>query len=137
MLKEFKEFAMKGSVVDLAIGVVIGAAFGKIVDSLVNDVIMPGVGMLTGGVDFSDKKVVLKEAVVDAAGKVTTPENALKYGVFLNQIISFLIVAFALFMVVKAMNKMKRAEPEAPAAAPEPTKEEVLLTEIRDALKAK
>src|SRR6185295_10285498 len=100
MLKEFKEFAMKGSVVDLAVGVVIGAAFGKIVTSLVNDVIMPPIGLITGGMDFSDKKVVLRQAVTDASGKILTPENAIAYGKFINNVIDFLIVALAIFVVI-------------------------------------
>ena len=130
-VKEFKEFAMRGNVVDLAVGVVIGAAFGGIVTSLVKDVIMPPIGYITGGVDFSDKKIVLKEA--DPAHKVL--ENALHYGNFINAVIQFLIIAFSIFLVVKAINSLKRTEPEpAPAADPEPTKEELLLTEIRDLL---
>jgi large conductance mechanosensitive channel len=129
-VKEFKEFAMRGNVVDLAVGVVIGAAFGKIVTSLVADVIMPPIGFLTGGVDFSEKKIVLKDA--DPAHKIL--ETAIHYGNFINAIIQFLIIAFCIFMVVKAINSMKREE--APAAAPDPvpTKEELLLTEIRDLL---
>ena len=135
LLKEFKEFAMKGSVVDLAVGVVIGAAFGKIVTSAVNDLIMPPIGMLTGGVDFSAKKIILRQAVVDAATqKVITPENAIRYGVFINNVIDFLIVAIAIFAVIKVINRMRRTEPPPPAP---PTKEEQLLTEIRDILKAR
>ncbi|HEY4327216.1 MAG TPA: large-conductance mechanosensitive channel protein MscL [Mucilaginibacter sp.] len=126
-VKEFKEFAMRGNVVDLAVGVVIGAAFGKIVTSLVADVIMPPIGYLTGGVDFSDKKIVLKEA--DPANKVL--ETAIHYGNFINAIIQFIIIAFCIFIVVKAINSMKKEEP---APDPAPTKEEVLLTEIRDLL---
>jgi len=130
-IKEFKEFAMRGNVVDLAVAVVIGAAFGGIVTSLVKDVIMPPIGYITGGVDFSDKKIVLKAA--DPSHKVL--ENALHYGNFINAIIQFLIIAFSIFMVVKAINLLKRDEPApAPAPDPEPTKEELLLTEIRDLL---
>jgi large conductance mechanosensitive channel len=130
-VKEFKEFAMRGNVVDLAVGVVIGAAFGGIVTSLVKDVIMPPIGYITGGVDFSDKKIVFKEA--DPAHKVV--ENALHYGNFINAVIQFLIIAFSIFLVVKAINSLKKEEPEpAPAPDPEPTKEELLLTEIRDLL---
>jgi large conductance mechanosensitive channel len=129
-IKEFKEFAMRGNVVDLAVGVVIGAAFGKIVTSLVADVIMPPIGYLTGGVDFSDKKIVLREA--DPAKKVL--ETAVHYGNFINAIIQFLIVAFCIFLVVKAINSLKRTEEPPPAAEPVPTKEELLLTEIRDLL---
>jgi len=128
-VKEFKEFAMRGNVVDLAVGVVIGAAFGGIVTSLVKDVIMPPIGYITGGVDFSDKKIVFKEA--DPAHKVV--ENALHYGNFINAIIQFLIIAFSIFLVVKAINSLKKEE-AAPAPDPEPTKEELLLTEIRDLL---
>ena len=130
LLKEFKEFAMKGNVIDMAVGIVIGGAFGAIVASFVADIIMPLVGLLTGGVDFSDKVVVLKEAVGE------TPAVTLNYGVFITHVVSFLIVAFAIFMVVKAMNKMKKQEEEAPAAPPAPLKSEVLLEEIRDALRA-
>jgi len=131
IVKEFKEFAVKGNVVDLAVGVIIGAAFGKIVTSLVTDVIMPPVGLLLGGLDFKDLKVHLKPAV----GK--TPEVTLNYGLFINTAIDFLIVAFVIFLVIKAINAMKRKEDEAPAAPPVPTKEEVLLTEIRDLLAKK
>ena len=129
-VKEFKEFAMRGNVVDLAVGVIIGAAFGKIVSSLVADVIMPPIGYITGGVDFSDKKIVLKEA--DPAHKVL--ETAIHYGNFINAIIQFLIVAFCIFVVVKAINSLKKEEAAAPAPDPAPTKEEILLTEIRDLL---
>jgi large conductance mechanosensitive channel len=130
-VKEFKEFAMRGNVVDLAVGVVIGAAFGGIVTSLVKDVIMPPIGYIIGGVDFSEKKIILK--VADPAHKVV--ENALRYGNFINAVIQFLIIAFSIFLVVKAINAMKKAEPApAPAPDPEPTKEELLLTEIRDLL---
>jgi large conductance mechanosensitive channel len=132
-IKEFKEFAMRGNVVDLAVGVVIGAAFGKIVTSLVADVIMPPIGYITGGVDFSDKKIILKQA--DPAHKVL--ETAVHYGNFINAIIQFLIIAFCIFMVVKAINSLKKQE-EVPAPTdPVPTKEEILLTEIRDILAKK
>jgi len=131
MIGEFRDFAMRGNVVDMAVGVVIGAAFGKIVTSFTNDVLMPPIGMLTGGVDFSDKVLTLKEAIGDAAA-VT-----LNYGTFINVILDFLIIAFAIFLVVKAMNAAKRKEEEAPAAPPEPSKQEVLLTEIRDALRSR
>lgn len=129
-IKEFKEFAMRGNVIDLAVGVVIGAAFGKIVTSLVADVIMPPIGYITGGVDFAEKKIVLRPA--DPAHKVL--ENAIHYGNFINAIIQFLIIAFCIFLVVKAINSLKRKEEPAPAAEPTPTKEEILLTEIRDLL---
>jgi large conductance mechanosensitive channel len=132
MLQEFKDFAMKGNVVDLAVGVIIGGAFGKIVSSLVADIIMPPIGVLMGGVDFTKLGVVLKEAVDDK-----TPAILLNYGNFIQTVVDFTIVAFAIFMAIKLMNKMKKAEPPAPEAPPAPTKEEVLLTEIRDLLKAK
>ena len=128
--KEFKEFAMRGNVVDLAVGVIIGAAFGKIVASLVNDVIMPPIGYLTGGIDFKNLKVVIKEG--DPLKKIA--DVSINYGNFINVVIEFLIVAFCIFMIVKAINSMKKPEEPAPAADPGPTKEEVLLTEIRDLL---
>jgi large conductance mechanosensitive channel len=112
MMKEFREFAMRGNVVDMAVGIIIGGAFGKIVSSLVQDVIMPPIGLLLGGVDFSSLAITLKEAVGDA------PAVLLKYGVFVNTIIDFVIIAFAIFMVIKGMNRMKRKEEPAPAAAP-------------------
>lgn len=129
MMKEFKDFAMRGNVVDMAVGIVIGAAFGKIITSLVKDVIMPPIGVLLGGVDFSEMGIVVKEAT-DAAEAVI-----IKYGLFLNTIIEFVIIAFAIFMVIKGMNSMKKKEEAAPAAPPAPSKEEVLLGEIRDLLK--
>jgi len=131
LFKEFKDFAMRGNVVDMAVGIVIGAAFGKIVSSFVNDVLMPPIGLVTGGTDFSDKFLELKAAVGE------TPAVNLNYGVFINTVIDFLIVAAAIFMVVKAMNSMKKKEEAAPAAPPKPTKQEELLTEIRDALRAR
>lgn len=131
IVKEFKEFAMRGNVVDLAVGVIIGAAFGKIVTSLVADIIMPPIGMVTGGIDFKDLKYVLKPAVDK------TPETAINYGMFINNVIDFLIVAFCIFLIVKGINSMKKKEEEVPAAPPEPTKEELLLTEIRDLLAKK
>ena len=132
-MKEFKEFAMRGSVVDLAVGVVIGGAFGKIVTSLVNDVIMPPIGYLTGGMDFTELKYVIEPA--DEANEIA--EVAILYGNFINVIIEFLIIAFCIFLVIKGINSMKRKEEEAPAAPPEPSKEEVLLSEIRDLLRSK
>ncbi len=131
MFKEFKEFAMRGNVVDMAVGIIIGAAFGKIVSSLVNDVIMPPIGMLLGGIDFSNFMLTLKEAM----GEV--PAVTLNYGVFINTVIDFLIIAFVIFMVIKGMNRMKRKQEEEPAAPPAPTKEQTLLTEIRDLLKSR
>lgn len=132
-LKEFKEFAMRGSVVDLAVGVVIGGAFGKIVTSLVDDIIMPPIGYITGGIDFSNVKYVLKEG--DIAAEI--PEVAISYGNFINVIIQFLIVAFCIFLVIKGINSLKRKEEAAPEAPAAPSKEEVLLAEIRDILKNK
>jgi large conductance mechanosensitive channel len=134
MLGEFKEFAMRGNVVDLAVGVVIGAAFGKIVTSLVGDIVMPVVGKLLGGVDFSTAAVVLTPAVIGPDGKETTAAVLLRYGAFLQSILDFLLVAFAIFVVVKAINRMRRAPEAAPAA---PAEDVVLLTEIRDALRAR
>lgn len=137
-LSEFKEFAMKGNVVDMAVGVVIGAAFGKIVSSLVNDIIMPLVGVATGGINFTDYKLVVQKVVMDGA-EVIKPEVTLNWGAWVQTIVDFLIVAFCIFVMVKFMNQLRRnrkEEPAAPAPAPEPTKEETLLTEIRDILKS-
>jgi large conductance mechanosensitive channel len=131
IISEFKAFAMRGNVVDMAIGIILGAAFGKIVTSLVNDIIMPPIGLLVGGVDFTDLAIILKKAVGE------TPAVTINYGMFIQVIIDFLIVAFAIFMVIKAMNAMKKKEEASPAAPPVPTKEEILLTEIRDLLKNK
>ena len=131
MVQEFKKFAMRGNVLDMAIGIVIGAAFGKIVSSIVADVIMPPIGMLLNGVDFSSLAITLKE------GSEGAEPVLLKYGAFLNTVIDFVIIAFAIFMVVKAMNSMKKKEEEKPAAPPVPSKEEVLLAEIRDELRKK
>jgi large conductance mechanosensitive channel len=133
LAKEFREFAVKGNVVDMAVGVIIGGAFGKIVSSLVADVVTPFIGLLVGGVDFSHLQYVLGEAVGDK------PPAAIKYGVFLQAAFDFIIVAVAVFALVKGINAMRRqqaAEPEAPPAPPPPSKEEVLLGEIRDALRA-
>jgi large conductance mechanosensitive channel len=136
MLNEFKEFAMRGNVVDMAVGIVIGGAFGKIVSSFVNDVIMPPIGMLMGNVDFSNLFVDLSGqgfASVAMAEEAGAP--VIKYGMFINTVLDFVIVAFAIFMVIRAMNKMKKAEEEAPPPAPpEPSDEAKLLAEIRDAL---
>ncbi len=132
-LKEFKEFAMRGSVVDLAVGVVIGGAFGKIVTSLVDDIIMPPIGYLTGGIDFSQMRYVIQPG--DEANGVA--EVAVTYGNFINVVIQFLIVAFCIFLVIKGLNSLKRKEEEVPAAPPAPSNEEVLLTEIRDLLRTK
>jgi len=126
MIKEFKEFAMRGNVVDLAVGIIIGAAFGKIVSSLVNDVLMPPIGVLVGGVDFSNLAITLRQAAEGA------PAVVIRYGLFINAIIDFIIVAFAIFLVIRAINKFKKKEEAAPAAPP---RQELLLTEIRDLLK--
>jgi large conductance mechanosensitive channel len=131
MISEFKEFAMKGNVVDLAVGVVIGAAFGKIVTAVVDNILMPIVGLMTGGVDFSKWTIILKDAVIES-GKETTPALTLGVGAAINAIVQFIIVAFFLFMVIKAMNAAKKKEVAAPAAPPEDV---ALLTEIRDLLK--
>ena len=140
--KEFKQFAMRGNVIDMAVGIIIGAAFGKIVSSLVNDVIMPPVGVLLGGVNFTDFKILIKEAIpesVDAAGNIIPAIGAvsLNYGNFIQVIIDFLIIAIAIFMMVKIMNNLKKKEEAKPTAPPAPSKEEILLTEIRDLLKNK
>lgn len=132
MLKEFKEFAMRGSVIDLAVGVVIGGAFGKIVTSLVDDIIMPPIGFITGGIDFSDMKIVLTEA----NEAIEQSEVAINYGNFINVMIQFIIIGFCIFMVIKGINALKRKQAEEEAVA-EPTKEEKLLEEIRDILKNK
>lgn len=131
MGSEFKEFIAKGNVVDLAVGVVIGAAFGKIVTTLVDKVIMPPIGLLIGGVDFAKLGIILKEATVDAAGK-EVPAVVLAYGEFINALIQFVIIAFAIFLVVKAINRMRKPVDAAPAG---PTEDVLLLREIRDSLK--
>jgi large conductance mechanosensitive channel len=130
MVQEFKELAMKGNMLDMAVGIIIGAAFGKVVSSLVGDVIMPPLGLLIGGIDFSAMGVLLKEGVGDA------PATVLKYGSFVQALLDFLIVAFAIFLVVKGVNRLRRKKEEAPAAPPAPPAQEVLLKEIRDILKA-
>lgn len=130
LIKEFKEFAVKGNVIDLAVGVIVGGAFGKIVSSLVDDVIMPPIGMLLGGIDFSRFALELKPAIGDK------PAVVLRYGVFINVVLTFLIVAFCVFLLVKWINSMRRKEAVAPSVPPAPTREEALLTEIRDVLKA-
>jgi large conductance mechanosensitive channel len=143
IVKEFKDFAMKGNVVDMAVGIIIGASFGKIVTSLVNDVLMPPLGILLGRVDFSQLKVVIQKgqaAVMDGAAVVSpaVDQVAISYGAFIQTVIDFIIVAFCIFLVIKAMNKAmakKEAEPAAPAAPPPPKDEVVLLKEIRDLLK--
>jgi large conductance mechanosensitive channel len=140
-IKEFKDFAMRGNLIDFAVGVVVGGAFGKVTSSFVDGIIMPVIGTLIGNQDFSEMKLKIQDgskAIMDAAGNVTTkevPEVYLKYGEFITTIIDFTAVAFAMFLVVKAMNKMKAKEAAAPAPPPAPSKEETLLTEIRDLLK--
>ncbi|REJ82430.1 MAG: large-conductance mechanosensitive channel protein MscL [Bacteroidetes bacterium] len=134
LISEFKDFINKGNAVDMAVGIVIGAAFGKIINSIVNDIIMPPIGMLIGGVNFTDLKLTLQEAMADAAGQ-EIPAVSVNYGNFLQMLIEFLIIAFAIFMVVKAINKMKKEKAAEPATPPAPSKEEKLLTEIRDLLK--
>ena len=137
MLNEFKKFAMRGNVVDMAVGIIIGGAFGKIVSSLVNDVIMPPIGMIMGNVDFSQLFINLTDqefaslAAAQEAGAAT-----INYGVFINTVLDFIIVAFAIFMVIRGMNKMKKQEEEKPAEPPKPSDEVLLLQEIRDALKS-
>ena len=137
LFKEFKEFATKGNVMDLAVGVIVGAAFGKVVSSVVADLIMPPIGLLVGGVNFTDIKLQLKAAALDPAGKVLSPQVTLNLGNFIQALVDFTIVAFAVFLMVKAINSIRsRLEAEAAAApAPEPPRQEVLLEEIRDLLK--
>lgn len=136
-LGEFKEFIARGNVMDMAVGVIIGGAFGKISASLVNDIVMPLISMLTGGIDFTAWKWVLKQAVMDGAGEVVTPEVAVNFGLFLATILDFIVIAFAVFCVIKAINRLHRKKEEAPAAPPEPSDEAKLLREIRDLLKNK
>jgi len=139
LVDEFKAFAMRGNVVDMAVGIIIGGAFGKIISSVVADVIMPPIGLLLGGVKFTDLKLVLKDPVLDAAGAITSQAVSINYGNFLQTTVDFLIIAFAIFMMIKAMNSLKKKE-EAPVEAPAPpppSNEEVLLAEIRDLLKKK
>ena len=139
-LEEFKTFAMRGNVIDMAVGVVIGGAFGKITTSIVNDIIMPVISMLTGGINFSSWKLVLKQAVLDAQGAVVSEEVAVNFGNTIAVVLDFIIIAFAVFCMVKALNNLHRKKEEAPAeepAPPEPSAEEKLLTEIRDLLREK
>jgi len=131
MLKEFQDFAVKGNVVDMAVGIIIGGAFGTIVKSLVSDIIMPPIGIMMGGIDFSELAFTLKAATAD------TEAVTMNYGLFINNVISFLVVAWAVFLLVKGMNALKKKEEEAPSEPPAPPKSEVLLEEIRDALKAR
>lgn len=141
LMKDFKDFAMRGNVLDMAVGVVIGAAFGKIVSSLVNDLIMPLVGVATGGINFTDYKLVIQQAVMDGEA-VIKPEVTLNWGAWVQTVVDFLIVAFCIFIMIRFISKLKKkkeleVESEAATAPePEPTKEEILLTEIRDILQA-
>ena len=134
-LADFKEFAMKGNIVDMAVGVIIGGAFGKIVSSLVNDIIMPVISIITGGEGYKNLKYVITEGKAAVDGAAAVEEVAINYGIFIQNIVDFLIIAFSIFVCLKVIMKFKKKEEEAPAPAPEPTKEEVLLTEIRDLLK--
>lgn len=134
IIREFKEFAVKGNVVDLAVAVIIGGAFGKIVSSIVEDIIMPPIGLLLGGVDFTDLKLVLKGAYLDPAG-VEINAVTVNYGTFIQTVVNFLIIAAAIFMAIKGLQRLKKEEEAAPSAPPAPSKEEVLLSEIRDILK--
>ena len=138
-IKEFKQFAMRGNVVDMAVGIIIGGAFGKIVTSVVNDIIMPGVGLLVGGVNFTDLKIVLKKAVMEGE-QLISPAVTINYGNFIQVIFDFVIIAFAIFLLIKAMNTLNRKKeekPAAPAPAPEPSAEEKLLKEILEEIKKK
>ena len=142
IIQEFKEFALKGNVMDMAVGVIIGGAFGKIVTSFVSDVLMPPIGVMLGGVDFNDLKVILKEEQLDKAGEVIQEAVTLNYGTFIQNIVDFLIIAICVFLMIKGINKLsnlkkKEEAPAAPDPEPAPTKEELLLTEIRDLLKEK
>jgi large conductance mechanosensitive channel len=134
IVKEFKDFAVKGNMIDMAVGIIIGAAFGKVVSSLVNDILMPPLGLLIGGLDFSDFKATLKAASINDAGEAVSAVT-LNYGMFIQTAIDFLIVAIAIFLVIKGMNQLKKKEAAKPAEPPAPTKQEILLEEIRDLLK--
>jgi len=134
IVKEFKEFAVKGNMLDMAVGIIIGAAFGKIVSSIVNDIFMPPIGLLIGGLDFTDLKATLKAAGVNDAGEAVNAVT-LNWGMFIQTAIDFLIIALVIFLVIKAMNKLKKKEEVKPAEPPAPTKTELLLEEIRDLLK--
>ncbi len=137
LIKEFKEFAIKGNAFDLAVGVIVGAAFGKIVSSIVNDILMPVLGILIGGLNFTDIKITLKHAVLDNTGKIISNPVTINIGNFIQVTFDFLIIAFVLFLIIRGMNRLiKRREEELPKA-PEPSKQEILLEEIRDILKEK
>lgn len=138
MLDEFKQFAMRGNVLDMAVGIIIGGAFGKIVSSIVSDVIMPPVGLLVGGVNFTDLKITIKQQILDAAGTVIAPAVTINYGNFIQVTFDFIIIAFAIFMLIKGMNNLNRKKeevPAAPATPPPPPEDIQLLKEIRDLLK--
>lgn len=134
LIKEFKEFAIKGNAIDLAVAVIIGLAFGKIISSVVADLLMPPIGLILGGVDFKSIVITLKDAVIDPATNAVIPAVTMNIGLFLQAVLDFVIIAFVLFLIIKVINNLKEKEAEAP---PEPTKEELLLTEIRDILKEK
>jgi large conductance mechanosensitive channel len=137
MLKEFKKFITGGNVIEFAVAVIMASAIGLVVKGFVSNIVMPVVGLFTGGVSFSDKKYVLTEAILDAAGKVATPENAITYGAWIDSIINLIIVGFVMFMMIKSYNKMKKKEEAAPAPAPAGPSQEDLLVEIRDLLAKK
>jgi large conductance mechanosensitive channel len=134
LVQEFKQFAVKGNMIDMAVGIIIGGAFGKIVSSLVNDILMPPLGLLIGGVDFTDLKITLKQATMNELGEAI-PAVTLNYGTFVQTAIDFLIIAIVVFIMIKAMNSLKKKEEVAPSAPPAPTRDQQLLTEIRDLLK--
>ncbi len=137
IIDEFKAFALRGNMIDMAVGIIIGGAFGKIITSLVNDIIMPPLGLIIGGINFKDLSYVLREAVMDPDGKILQPALTFNYGSFIQNVFDFLLIALAIFMAIKAMNRLrnKQEEPAPPPAPPLPTNEEKLLTEIRDLLK--
>jgi large conductance mechanosensitive channel len=136
MLKEFKEFAVKGNMIDLAVGIIIGVAFGKIIASLVSDLIMPPIGLLLGGMNFTDIHITMKDAVIDpVSGKILKEAVNLRIGNFIQTLVDFTIIAFSIFMIVKAISTMNRKKEQAPPPPPGPTKDQELLTEIRDLLK--
>jgi large conductance mechanosensitive channel len=137
MLKEFKEFAMKGNLIDMAVAFIMGAAFGKLVTGFIEGIVMPIVGMVTAGVNFNSLKIVLSEAEMDVTGKVIKAEAAIRYGEFITILINFILIAFFMFMLIKAMNRIKKKEETMPAPPPPPTDEQILLREIRDLLKNK
>lgn len=137
IFKEFKEFALKGNLIEIAVAFVMGAAFGKVVSGFIDGIVMPIVGKITAGVDFKSLKYILSEAKYDVSGKLLTPEASIKYGEFVTVLIDFTLVAFFMFIVVKAMNKAKKKKDITPEKAPSPTVEQTLLTEIRDLLKTK